>query len=107
MMKPAARKPNINVLLRKYHKQISIVTLFPMTLLAITGTIIPIVDNMGLADATNFMIKLHTGKLFGLDTFYSIACGLALIGLLVTGVALTGLLPKSRAKSAISNGVED
>ena len=92
------RKVSINVLLRKYHRQLSIVTLLPITLITLTGTSIPIIEKLGFIDATNFMIKVHTGKIFGLDLFYSVACGLGLLGLIVTGVVLTDLVPTKSGK---------
>ena len=94
------RNVNINALFRKYHRQLSIVTLLPITLVALTGTTIPIVEKLGFGDAANLMIKVHTGKIFGLDLFYSVATGLGLLSLIITGVTLTGLIPrKSRNQS--------
>ncbi len=73
-----------------WHRQLSIVTLLPITLIALTGTSIPIVEKLGFGDAANLMIKVHTGKTLGLDLFYSVATGLGLLSLIVTGVFLTG-----------------
>lgn len=94
------RKVNINVLFRKYHRQLSIVTLLPITLIALTGTSIPIIEKLGFFEATNFMIKVHTGKIFGLDLFYSVACGLGLLGLIITGIVMTGLVPTQPNRSS-------
>jgi len=96
------RKVKINVLLRKYHRQLSIVTLLPITLIALTGTSIPIIEKLGFFEATNFMIKVHTGKIFGLDLFYSVACGLGLLGLIITGIVLTDLIPTKSPKQSDS-----
>jgi len=93
------RKVNITALFRRYHRQLSILTLLPITLITLTGTTIPIIEKLGFIEATNFMIKVHTGKVFGLDLFYSVACGLGLLGLIITGVVMTDLVPTKPRKS--------
>ena len=96
------RKVNIVALFRKYHRQLSILTLLPIALITLTGTTIPIIEKLGFIEATNFMIKVHTGKVFGLDLFYSVACGLGLLGLIITGVVMTDLVPTKPRKSSNS-----
>ena len=87
-------------LFRKYHRQLSIVTLLPMILVTITGIVIPILEELHFPQAASLMAKLHTGRIFGSDLIYCVLIGLGLLGLIVTGVTMTGLVPKKRPASS-------
>jgi hypothetical protein len=45
--------------------------------------------NIGLS--SSLMLKIHTGEIFHLEAIYPILNGLGLIGLLVTGMSMSGL----------------
>ena len=81
---------------RKYHRQISILTLLPIFLITVTGIVIPIADELGNKELAEFITKLHSGSIFGSDLVYSVLAGLGLLGLLVTGITMTGLLPEKK-----------
>lgn len=87
-------------LFRKYHRQLSIITLLPMILVTITGIVIPILEELHFEKAASFMAKLHTGQVFGSDLIYCVLIGSGLLGLIVTGVTMTGLFPKKRPASS-------
>ena len=83
-------------LFRDYHRQLSIVTLFPILLLITTGMALPILESSnGMEKVTNFVLKLHAGRLFGSDIVYCSILGLSLLGLTITGISMSGLLPNS------------
>jgi len=86
-------------LFRKYHRQLAIVTLLPLILVTITGIVIPILEELHLPQAASLMSKLHTGQIFGSDLIYCVPIGLGLLGLIVTGITMTGLVPKKRPAS--------
>ncbi len=81
-------------LFRKYHRWLALVILLPLTLTVITGMLTTISQewpiNIGLG--ANFLLKLHTGEIFGLQAIYPILNGMGVIGLLVTGASMMGLL---------------
>lgn len=89
----------IGSLFRKYHRQLSILTLLPIFLIAVTGIAIPVFEELGIEGLPEFMTKVHSGAVFGSDLVYSVLSGLGLLGLLVTGVTMTGLLPSKRPSS--------
>lgn len=50
-----------------------------------------------------FLIRLHTLKMFGLDEIYPVLNGVALIGLLVTGLSMTSLFKKRPQPKSVSD----
>ncbi|MGB7247872.1 MAG: peptidase [Phormidesmis sp.] len=88
-------------LFRKYHRWLALIVLLPLTLTVITGMLATISQewpiNIGLA--SNFLLKLHTGEIFGLQAIYPIFNGIGVIGLLVTGASMLGLFGRKKVKS--------
>ncbi len=81
---------------RKYHRQLSIITLLPMIAVTVTGIVIPILESMGMEQTAAFLSKVHTGQVFGSDLVYCVLIGMGLLGLIVTGITMTGLFPQKR-----------
>jgi hypothetical protein len=48
----------------------------------------------------SLILQIHTGKIFHLEGIYPILNGLGLIGLLVTGLSMTGLFGRKNKKSS-------
>ncbi len=90
---------NFTALFRKYHRQLSILTLLPILLITLTGIAIPVADELGIEGMPTFLTKVHSGAIFGSDLVYSVLAGLGLLGLIVTGFTMTGLLPSKRSSS--------
>ena len=91
----------LKTLLRNYHRQLSIVTIFPIILIVLTGISLPILESRnGMEKMTNFVLKLHAGRFFGSDIVYCTILGLSLLGLIVTGISMTGLLPNTNRRIA-------
>jgi hypothetical protein len=84
---------NIRVLFRKYHRTLSIILCLPLLLTVLTGMGYTMISewslNLGLT--RSLMMKLHTGEIFHLQGIYPILNGIGLLGLLVTGISLSGL----------------
>lgn len=77
---------------RKYHRQIAIILSLPLILTVITGVGYTLVaDWFGQEESGEFLLELHTLELFHLEKIYPLLNGLGLIGLLVTGLSMTGL----------------
>ncbi|MBE9124784.1 MULTISPECIES: peptidase [unclassified Coleofasciculus] len=87
---------------RKYHRLIAIAVCLPLLLTVITGMGYTIFDEWFHQDEiAEFLIGVHTFKILGLETIFPILNGLGLIGLLVTGLSMTGLFKKrSQSKKA-------
>ncbi len=84
---------------RKYHRTIGIIICLPLILTVLTGMLTTIIKewpiNTGLS--SNLVLKIHTGEILHLEAIYPILNGLGLIGLLVTGMSMSGLFdPKKR-----------
>lgn len=90
----------MNRLFRKYHRWLALIILLPLTIIVITGMLTTIAQewpiNIGLA--SNFLLKLHTGEIFGLQAIYPILNGVSVIGLLVTGASMLGLFGRRQQK---------
>jgi hypothetical protein len=85
---------------RKYHRLIAIALCFPLILTVITGLGYTILDEWFHQDKiAEFLIQVHTLEIIGLDSIYPVLNGLGLIGLLITGLSMTGLF-KNRSKTA-------
>lgn len=87
---------NSGTMFRKYHLQLSLVTLLPVLLVTITGILIPVFEELGIEGIPELMVKVHSGAVFGSDLIYSVLVGLGLLGLLATGVTMTGLFSRTR-----------
>jgi hypothetical protein len=65
-----------------------------MALIIITGMLATIEENWDFVDIgipRQLILSIHTGAIFKLQAFYPIVSGLGLIGLLITGISITGL----------------
>ncbi len=83
--------------LRKYHRLIAPIFCFPLFFTALTGTSIAIADQWLHQEAlVAFLLPIHTFQIFKLDAILPVMNGLGLIGLVATGVSMTGLFTKRR-----------
>lgn len=82
---------------RRYHRLIAIVLSLPLFLTVLTGMGYTIADEwLHQEELGEFLMALHTMKILRLDEIYPILDGLGLVGLLVTGISMTGLFRKKR-----------
>ena len=83
---------------RKYHRILGIIVCLPLLLTVVTGMLATIAGewpiNLGLS--SNLMLKIHTGEIFHLQAIYPILNGFGLIGLLVTGMSMSGLFNQKK-----------
>ncbi|WP_013324596.1 hypothetical protein [Gloeothece verrucosa] len=80
---------------RKYHRQIAIIAALPLILTVITGVGYTIVDEwFEQGELGEFLLGIHTFEIIHLEKIYPLLNGLGLIGLLVTGLSMTGLFKK-------------
>lgn len=80
---------------RKYHRYIAIAVFLPLTLTVLTGMGYIIVDEwLGQEEIGEFLLRLHTLDFLGLELIYPLLNGLGLVGLIVTGLSMTGLWRK-------------
>ncbi|MGQ4650176.1 peptidase [Lyngbya aestuarii] len=89
---------------RKYHRMLAIAVCLPLILTVITGMGYTIFDEwLGQDAIAEFLMRIHTFKILGLETIYPLLNGLGLLGLLVTGLSMTGLFKKHPAVKKISD----
>ncbi|WP_293144979.1 MULTISPECIES: peptidase [unclassified Microcoleus] len=88
---------------RKYHRIIGIIVALPIVLTVLTGMAITIIREwpLGIEISSRFLLKIHTGEIFHLQAIYPILNGLGMLGLLVTGLSMSGLF--GRRKQPTSN----
>lgn len=89
---------NLNRAFRKYHRAIAIAASLPLILTVLTGLGYTIFDEwFELEGAGTFLLSLHSMSILHLEGIYPLLNGLGLIGLLVTGLSMTGLFNKRLA----------
>jgi hypothetical protein len=82
---------------RKYHRQIATIFCLPLFFTALTGLSISIAEEwLHQAEFAAFLVTLHTYQIFKLDGILPVLNGLSLIGLVATGMSMTGLFAKRR-----------
>jgi len=82
----------MNRTFRRYHRQIAIILCLPLFLTVLTGMGYTIFDEWLHQDELGrFLLGLHTLEIIHLEKIYPILNGFGLIGLLITGVSMTGL----------------
>jgi hypothetical protein len=82
----------MNRMFRRYHRQIAIILCLPLFLTVLTGMGYTIAHEWLHQDELGeFFLGLHTLEIIHLEGIYPILNGLGLVGLLITGVTMTGL----------------
>lgn len=82
----------MNRMFRRYHRQIAIILCLPLFLTVLTGMGYTIAHEWLHQDELGgFLLGLHTLEIIHLEGIYPILNGLGLVGLLITGVTMTGL----------------
>ncbi|MBD2448601.1 peptidase [Nostoc sp. FACHB-152] len=77
---------------RRYHRQIAIILCLPLFLTVLTGLGFTVAHEWLHQDELGeFILGLHTLEIIHLEKIYPILNGLGLVGLLITGVTMTGL----------------
>ena len=83
---------------RKYHRFLAIALSLPLILTVLTGMGYTIFDEwFHMGKFGHFLMEIHTMEILGLDEIYPVLNGLGLVGLLVTGLSMTGLFRKRRS----------
>jgi hypothetical protein len=83
---------------RKYHRWLSLVLALPLFLTLITGIMATLVGewSLNIGIPRSVLMGIHTGEIVGLQKFYPIMDGVGLLGLIVTGISMSGILRKRR-----------
>jgi hypothetical protein len=82
----------MNRAFRKYHRQIAIILCLPLFVTVLTGLSFTIAHEWLHQDELGeFILKIHTLEIIHLEKIYPILNALGLIGLLITGLSMTGL----------------
>jgi hypothetical protein len=92
----------MNRTFRKYHRQIAIIISLPLLVTVITGMAVTVVREWSFINTgipSRLLLQIHTGEIFHLAAIYPILNGLGLIGLLVTGLMMSGLFRKNKGQA--------
>ncbi len=85
----------MNRAFRKYHRQIAIILCLPLFLTVLTGMGYTIVNEwFEQGELGGLFLQIHTMEILHLGKIYPLLNGLGLIGLLITGLSMTGLFRK-------------
>ncbi|MEB3179587.1 MAG: peptidase [Nostocaceae cyanobacterium] len=87
---------------RKYHRTLAIILCLPLALTVLTGMAATVNREwpFSIGLPSRLLLEIHTGEIFHLQGIYPILNGLGIIGLLVTGLSMTGLFAKRREPTA-------
>ncbi|MGB8701188.1 MAG: hypothetical protein WCD18_17380 [Thermosynechococcaceae cyanobacterium] len=86
---------------RKYHRFIAIAACLPLLLTVVTGLAFTVIGEwLGQGELADQVLKIHTLEIIGLEKFFPLLNGLSLIGLLVTGIYMTGMFRKHSTSSS-------
>lgn len=84
---------------RKYHRSIAPIALIPLTLTVLSGLLVTLVEEWHVPGLSRgFLLDVHTGEIFHLESIYPILNGLGLAALLITGVSMLGWFKPKRPK---------
>lgn len=85
---------------RKYHRAIALILSLPILLTVLTGIGATLVREWGLnlGVTPSWMIKVHTGEIFHLEGIYPVLNGVGLLGLIVTGMSMSGVFNRKPRK---------
>ncbi|WP_293136427.1 peptidase [Microcoleus sp. bin38.metabat.b11b12b14.051] len=88
----------MNRAFRKYHRILALIIFLPITLTVLTGMAATIIKEWPIDTgiSARFLLKIHTGEIFKLQAIYPILNGLGMIGLIVTGLSMSGLFGKRK-----------
>ncbi|MEG3842866.1 peptidase [Microcoleus sp. herbarium14] len=88
---------------RKYHRILATIIALPITLTVLTGMAATMGREWSVSTgiSSRLLLKIHTGEIFHLQAIYPILNGMGMIGLLVTGLSMSGLF--GRKKQPTSN----
>jgi len=84
---------------RKYHRFLAIILFLPLALTVLTGMAATLTEewSIDIGLSRSLLLKIHTGEILHLQAIYPLLDGLGLIGLLVTGISMSGLFRKSQS----------
>jgi hypothetical protein len=87
---------------RKFHRVLAPILCLPLALTVLTGMATTMVGEWSLKFglSRSLLLALHTGAVFHLEGIYPILNGLGLLGLLVTGMSMTGLFKRKKVGSS-------
>lgn len=78
---------------RKYHRVLASIIFLPLILTTLTGMATTIGSewqwNLGIP--RRLLMAIHTGEIFHLQAIYPMLNGLGTLGLLITGITMTGI----------------
>jgi hypothetical protein len=78
---------------RKYHRVLASIVFLPLILTTLTGMATTITADwqLNLGIPRDLLLAIHTGEIFHLQKVYPILNGLGTLGLLITGITMTGI----------------
>lgn len=87
---------------RKYHRILAIIVFLPITLTVLTGMAATMGREWPISTgiSSRLLLKIHTGEIFNLEAIYPILNGLGMLGLLVTGLSMSGLFGRRKQRNS-------
>jgi hypothetical protein len=84
---------NLKRVFRKYHRILASIIFLPLILTTLTGMLATIKGEwkFDFGISRSLLMSIHTGEIFHLQAIYPILNGLGTIGLLITGITMTGI----------------
>ncbi|XGV94324.1 MAG: peptidase (plasmid) [Leptolyngbya sp. BL-A-14] len=88
--------------LRQYHRLIATLFCLPLLFTALTGMSIAITDTwLHQEELAAFLMTVHTFQIFKLDAILPVLNGFGLLGLVATGLSMSGAFAKRRHSKSL------
>lgn len=86
---------------RKYHRWLGVILALPLMLTVLTGILTTFVRewSISIGIPASLLLSIHTGEIFHLEGIYPILNGVGFLGLLVTGLNLSGLFSRKNRQT--------
>jgi len=86
---------------RKYHRTLAIILALPLFVTLLTGMAVTLVGawSIDIGIPRSLLLKIHNGDIFNLSEIYPLLNGSGLLGLIVTGVSMSGIFRKKAPRS--------
>lgn len=81
---------------RKYHRALAIILAIPLFVTLLTGMMATLVSawSIDIGIPRSLLLKIHNGDILNLAKIYPLLNGIGLLGLIVTGVSMSGIFRK-------------
>ena len=86
---------------RKYHRILAVILAIPLFVTLLTGIAVTFVSqwSIDIGISRSLLLSIHNGDIFNLAAIYPLLNAIGLLGLIVTGLSMSGIFRKKPPKT--------